>query len=198
MDDQSKFRILIIDDDEASVHMLRTVFQDSGFEVMVAFDGLEGLDVATKHLPDVILTGIVMPRMSGFDMIRNLQNSVSTAKIPVLVYSHLGREGDRDEAEQLGARGFLVRGMTTPNEIVEQARQAISPEREFYLEIDPNKADAKELVETFPIKHAFTCHDGKELVIKLESLSESPQTLRFKATLICGETYRNIIDEGDS
>lgn len=182
-----KPRILIIDDDESSVHILRTVFQESGFEAMVAFDGLEGLDLATKHLPDVILTGIVMPRMSGFDMIRNLQSNVSTAKIPVLVYSHLGREGDRSEAEELKVRGFLIRGMTTPNEIVEQARHVVSPPQKFYIKLESKGTDAKALKENFPLPHETACRDGKEVVIQLESLPNSSDTFTFKATLICGK-----------
>lgn len=187
-----KPRILIIDDDEASVHMLRAVFQESGFEVMVAFDGLEGFDLATKHLPDVIFTGIVMPRMSGFDMIRNLQSNIPTAKIPVLVYSHLGREDDKKEAEKLGVRDFLVRGIITPNEIVERVKQAVTPGRIFYVVLDPVAADAEVMHKTFHFKHRSTCREGGEAMLRLQSLPDTGETGEFNATFICKEMWRSI------
>ena len=62
VDESLKPRILIVDDDEGSVRLLRSSFQEADFEVITAFDGVEGLDLATKHVPDVIITGIVMPR----------------------------------------------------------------------------------------------------------------------------------------
>ena len=69
-----KLKILIVDDDEDSTNLLKGVFKSSGFDVKAAFDGLEGFDMATKFLPDVIITGIVMPRMSGFALISKREN----------------------------------------------------------------------------------------------------------------------------
>ena len=69
-----KLKVLIVDDDEVSTNLLKGVFKSSGFDVKVAFDGLEGFDMATKFLPDVIITGIVMPRMSGFALISRRKN----------------------------------------------------------------------------------------------------------------------------
>lgn len=188
----NKPRILIIDDDESSVQMLRRSFAEAGFEVMVGFDGVEGLDLATKHMPDVIFTGIIMPRMSGFEMMRNLQNNVTTAKIPVIVYSHLGREGDKTTAKELGVRDFLVRGITTPNEIIERVRQAVTPGRTFYVAIDPAIGDAKALHEAFHFKHRSTCREGGEAMLRLQSLPDTDETGEFKAMYICKEAWKSI------
>lgn len=187
MDDQSKHRILIVDDDEDNVRLLRSVFQEADFEVMAAFDGLEGLDLATKHVPDVIITGIIMPRMSGFDMIRNLQNNVPTASIPVLIYSHLGREEDRLESQRLGARDFLVRGLVTPHNVLERAQRLLSRGKSFYIEFDPQRGDARNIQEAFGFKPYFECADGSRMVIKLEPQGPAPAgaTQEFKAAFVC-------------
>lgn len=166
--ESSKPRILIVDDNEDNTRLLRSAFQEAGFEAMIAFDGVEGLDLATKHLPDIIITGIVMPRMSGFEMMKNLSNNVATSKIPVLVYSHLGREEDRVEAQKLGARDFLIQGMITPHGIIERAHKVMSKGKSFYIEFDPQKGDAKELAEAFNFKPYFECPDGSRMLLELE------------------------------
>lgn len=180
-----KPRILIVDDDEESVRLLRSAFEEGGFEVISAFDGLEGLDLATKHLPDVIVTGIIMPRMTGFEMIRNLQNNVATAKIPILVYSHLGREGDRVEAEKLGVKDFFIRGLVTPHEIIERVNRVISRGNIFYLSFDPQQEDARLLAQMFHFSPYFECPDGERMVLKIEPLESTGEQKTFKATFVC-------------
>lgn len=180
-------RILIVDDDEDNVRLLRAAFQEAGLEVMSAFDGVEGLDLATKHVPDVIITGIIMPRMSGFEMMRNLKNNVPTANIPVLVYSHLGREEDRVEAQALGARDFLVRGLVTPHGVIERAQKLLSRGKAFYVEFDPQRADGRVIQEAFNFKPYFECADGSRMVLKLEPVGSNAAGTgqEFKATFVC-------------
>lgn len=185
MNDQQKPRILLVDDDEDSMRLLRSVFQEADFEVMSAFDGLEGLDLATKHLPDVIITGVVMPRMSGFEMMRSLKSGVKTAKIPILIYSHLGREEDRVQAVELGARDFLIRSLITPNEIVERTKRVVVHGKTFYVEFDPQEADAKEIAQTFNLKPYFECPDGSRMVLRLEPLPNPGEVPEFRATFVC-------------
>jgi len=184
-DEVKKPSVLLVDDDEDACRLLRSVFQNAGFEVTLAFDGVEGLDSATKHTPELIITGIVMPRMSGFDMIRGLKSNVATAKIPILVYSHLGREEDREEAIKLGVQGFLIRGMVTPTEIVERVRVFLPHGERFLLSFDPQTPDAKRLAQMFAFPPYFECPNGKRMVIQLEAVSELKNTIEFRATLVC-------------
>lgn len=177
--------VLLVDDDEEASRLLRSVFHNAGFEVTAAFDGVEGLDSATKHIPDLIITGIVMPRMSGFDMVRGLKNNVTTANIPILVYSHLGREEDREEAIKLGVQGFLIRGMVTPTEIVERVRAFLPHGERFLLTFDPQTPDAKRLAQTFAFPPYFECPNGKRMMIQLEAANELKNSIEFRATLVC-------------
>ncbi|MBX4191817.1 MAG: response regulator [Candidatus Doudnabacteria bacterium] len=63
-----KKRILVVDDDAVQKDLYSDVFKDKGYEVIPAADGLEGLEVALKEKPDLIFTGIIMPRMDGFEI----------------------------------------------------------------------------------------------------------------------------------
>jgi len=182
-----KPKVLIVDDDEKSVNLLKGVFISGGFDVKASFDGLEGFDMATKFLPDVIITGIVMPRMSGFEMMKNLKSIISTAKIPIMVFSHLGRQEDKEEAQKLGVRDFLVRGMTTPGDIVKKALSYITRGKVYYLRFDAQDESARELGKDFNFPPGFECAQNERMFIKLEPDEKKGFTPTFKASLVCGK-----------
>ena len=82
-----KIKILIVDDDNPTREMYAEVFQNANFEVMEARDGVEGLDLATKNIHDIIFTGIIMPRMDGWGVIREMRSNPEYASIPIMILS---------------------------------------------------------------------------------------------------------------
>jgi len=159
---------LLVDDDEAIRNMYAEVFKKEGFEVSEAVDGVDGLDKATKNTPSVIFTGIIMPRMDGFQLMEALKKNVGTSGIPVVISSHLGREEDQRRAQELGAKEFFVRGYFTPYEIVEKIR-AIFQLSEYRLKINPTELDAAKIVKDMHFEENFKCGScGGELVLSLK------------------------------
>ena len=135
MTEEKKPKILIVDDNDVIRETYVQVFKQKGFEVLSAVDGIEGADLATKEIPDVILTGIIMPRMDGFQLIRTLRENVQTREIPIAILSHLGREEDRKKAQELGINEFIVQGSASANEIVEKIRSLVKDGGEFQIEL---------------------------------------------------------------
>jgi len=115
-----RVKILVVDDDVPTREMYAEVLSKAGYEIIQANDGLEGLDLATKDMPDLIFTGIVMPRMDGFTLMETLKKTVMTANIPVVISSHMGREEDQQRANVLGAKDFIMRDVTPPKQVVER------------------------------------------------------------------------------
>lgn len=122
-----KGRVLVVDDDHSLVHVAERVLEKEGFEVITAFDGLEGLQKAQAEKPDVIVLDITMPKMDGYQVCSHLQEDPSTARIPVvfLTAKGQGRErttyrerpilvGQRDAARgfEAGAMEFLTKPVT--------------------------------------------------------------------------------------
>lgn len=178
-----KTRILIVDDDVDAREVYRDVFQSANFEVLTAEDGVEGLDLATKELPDVIFTGIIMPRMDGFSLVEALKKNAPTSNIPVLIFSHMGREEDRAKAMKLGARDFIVRGMMPPNEVVARIN-AIFLQGEYNLGFDPYAFDAPKLARDFGLSGNFQCMECSErLVVKLKRADG--ENKNFQAMFVC-------------
>lgn len=178
-------KILIVDDDLTIRNIYAEIFKRNNFEVLEAFDGLEGLDVATKELPDIIFTGIIMPRMDGFALKEALGKNVATAAIPVIMNSHMGRQEDRKKAMEMGIREFFVQGMVTPKEVVERVKVMFGNSVKGYkLKFMPSELDAPELAKDLDYGDQFLCRDcGSPMVMELQvrdnTLSE------FSARIVC-------------
>lgn len=181
--ESKKTKILIVDDDENVRILYADVFKEKGFEVIEAIDGVDGLDKATKNVPNLIFTGIIMPRMDGFGLIEALKKNVLTSNIPVIISSHLGRAEDKEKAKQIGAKDFIMLGYHTPYEVVEKVRRLFTL-REYELRVIPNDLGAKKLAEDMGIKDGLRCKkcDG-ELILSLKLTDEKERI--FSAKLMC-------------
>lgn len=181
-ENEKKPKILIVDDNDVVRETYVQVFSQKGFDVISAVDGIEGADFATKEIPDVILTGIVMPRMDGFQLIRTLQENVQTKEIPIAILSHLGREEDRKKAQELGIKEFIVQGTSSVNEIVEKIRSLMKSGESFRLSFDPYAWDAPRLAMTLQSK-SFNCPSCQQKMI----LEVAPKTegTGYNAVLKC-------------
>lgn len=181
----AKIKILIVDDDFELREMYVEIFQNANFEVIVANDGVEGLDKATKELPDVIFTGIVMPRMDGFSMIESLKKTVMTSGIPVVISSHMGREEDNIRASKLGVRDFIIRGTTRPIEVVERISSLFTQAGgEYQLEFSPYAQEAQKLAKDLNFQANYLCLDCNEKLMLRLKLTD-PKERIFEARFFC-------------
>lgn len=101
----SKIRILVIDDNRSIVRVVQALLQKEGFEVLTAFDGIEGLQKAQEENPDLVILDIVMPRMDGYEVAQLLQDDPDTAAIPILMLTVKGQIDDPSiDARTLASR----------------------------------------------------------------------------------------------
>lgn len=106
-------KILVIDDEPDTVGLLELTLQTAGFDVHGARSGEEGLRLALENKYDLLLLDLMMPGVSGFDLMRSLQEkSGKSAKSPVIILTARGHPEDRDMGERLGAVGYLVKPAT--------------------------------------------------------------------------------------
>ena len=180
-----KIKVLIVDDEDSTREMYAEIFENAGFTVSQARDGIEGLDAATKDVPDAIFSGIIMPRMDGFTFMEALKKNVSTANIPVIVFSHMGREEDQQKANQLGAKDFVIRGMTPPAKVVEKIKNLLINKGVTYrLPINPEDAEVQKLAKDFNLNASYSCLDcGGKLVLEVRLLDSQEHT--FQGRIIC-------------
>ena len=101
-------KILLVEDDQSLVEMYSLRFKESGFKLLVAADGLAGLELAQKELPALILLDIMLPKMDGFAVLADLKKETKTKNIPGLLLSNLGQKTDIDKGKALGADEYVV------------------------------------------------------------------------------------------
>jgi len=116
-------KILVVDDEAPVREIYNKEFTGSGFKVCLAADGEEGLLMAGKETPDLILLDVMMPKMSGIDVLKALKKNELTKKIPVLLLTNLGEEQIIKEGFGLGADGYLLKVSYTPAQVVEECRK---------------------------------------------------------------------------
>jgi two-component system chemotaxis response regulator CheY len=179
-----KIKILLVDDDEAIRTTYAEVFRREGYIVTEALDGLDGLDKATKDVPDIIFTGIIMPRMDGFALKEELAKNVATASVPVLMSSHMGREEDRKRAMEMGVKDFIVSGIVSPREVVARVKVMVGNSAKGYrLKFNSTELDAPELDEDLKLNN-FQCPDcGTEMNLLLTVMDIEKR--EFRAGFVC-------------
>jgi DNA-binding response OmpR family regulator len=82
--------VLVVDDDVAIVSLLRANLEMSGYRVQVAYDGVEALEKIQAEMPDLVILDIQMPRLSGWEVLRDLRRHEKTAMLPVIMLTILG------------------------------------------------------------------------------------------------------------
>jgi len=99
-------RILLVEDNEMNRDMLSRRLRKRGFEVLIAVDGREGVELAASSSPDLILMDMSLPVMDGWEATRRIKTDEATRKIPVIALTAHAMEGDRDKALQAGCDDY--------------------------------------------------------------------------------------------
>jgi CheY-like chemotaxis protein len=108
MSDTGK-RLLLVEDDRFLRRACEVSLKQRGFAVTSAVDGEEGLRLARSERPDLILLDMLMPKLSGLDVLKALRTDAATRGLRVLVLSNSSREQDVQEVTRLGIEGYLVK-----------------------------------------------------------------------------------------
>ena len=104
-----EIKILIVDDQHAVVLLLKLNFEKAGCVVYIASDGEEGLEQALTHKPDLVITDIVMPRMDGYTLCRELSLREETKDIPIVLITGLSQHIDEEKIRPFPVRDFITK-----------------------------------------------------------------------------------------
>jgi DNA-binding response OmpR family regulator len=114
-------RILMIEDDIYIRELYEEVLRNAGYEVITAIDGELGLTKATEGVYDLILLDIMLPKMTGIEVLKKLREEGSaTESVPVYLLTNLGEETIAKETYKLGANGYLLKAKYLPKELIKE------------------------------------------------------------------------------
>ena len=116
--DSAPLKLLLVEDDDSLREIYSTRLAAEGFSIFFAKDGEEALATAVKVRPDIIVSDVMMPRISGFDMLDILRQTPETATTRVIMMTALGSEADIERGNKLGADKYLVKSQVTLEDLV--------------------------------------------------------------------------------
>ncbi len=108
-----KRKILVVDDEIAIVKVLKDRLEIEGYEVLTAYDGAQGVEIAQKEIPDLIIMDITMPNMNGLTAARLIRENPETSKIPIIMLTARGQESDEKAGYQAGAVRYFTKPFST-------------------------------------------------------------------------------------
>ena len=117
--------IFIVEDDRFLSSLMKARLEKEGFVVTQLFDGEEAVEQLKTSKPDLILLDLIMPKVSGFEVLEQISIDPQTNTIPIIVLTNLAQGNDVDKAKQYGAKEYFVKVRTSVNDIVERVRNLV-------------------------------------------------------------------------
>jgi DNA-binding response OmpR family regulator len=188
-------RILVVDDDVSIRSMLKQYLQDRGYETIEAADAREAIGKARTMRPDLILLDIMMPGLSGYDVLRVLKNDEVTRDIPIIVVSVLE---DRERALMLGASDYLTKPVDE-KELFEKIRKALGEkgyrQRICVMIIDGDRETMRKMAMAMRSRDfdVIECTGDREEI--KEGLMRSPELILVDLDVL--EGFKSLLEDGE-
>jgi two-component system phosphate regulon response regulator PhoB len=118
-------KILLVEDDHALAAVYLTRIEAEGFKVKHCDNGESALSSALEYRPDLILLDVMMPKISGFDVLDILRHTPETAHTRIMILSALGQDSDIERAKALGVDEYLIKSQATISEVMSHVRRLL-------------------------------------------------------------------------
>lgn len=115
-------RILLVEDDTALAAVYVTRLQAEGFDVRNVANGEDALAAAINYKPNLILLDVMMPKVSGFDVLDILRNTPETANVKIVMLTALSQPADKERAESLGVDDYLVKSQVVIADVMDRIK----------------------------------------------------------------------------
>lgn len=119
-------KILWVEDDKFLSSLLAKKLNALEAKLFHSSTGADAYDIAVKERPSVIVLDLLLPGISGYDILQKVRNDESIANIPVIVFSNLGQKADIEKAKTLGVTKFIIKATMSLDEIVKEIQKVIS------------------------------------------------------------------------
>lgn len=118
-------KIAIIEDDQAISQMYRFKFEAEGFDVQTAENGKLGLELIQKMKPDIILLDLMMPEMTGDEVLVKLRESSWGKHIKVIILTNMGEQEIPDNVKKMGVSGIILKANMTPRQVADLVKKSL-------------------------------------------------------------------------
>lgn len=130
-------KVMLVEDDNNLREIYEARLLAEGYEIISAHDGEEALALAVKEKPDLIISDVMMPKISGFDMLDILRSSPETKHTKVIMMTALSQLDDKDRADRLGADRYLVKSQVTLEDVIRVTKEILEDPTETSQQAEP-------------------------------------------------------------
>ena len=118
-----KKKILIVEDEAFIAEMYKIKFESDGYEIVLANDGVEGVEKSGQIMPDLVLLDLMMPHKDGYQVLKEIRGNKKTKDLKVYMLSNLGQKEEIDRSMNMGANGFFVKAHLTPTQLLKKINE---------------------------------------------------------------------------
>ena len=119
-------KILLVEDDDGLASVYRMRLESEGFAVNRVANGENALSTAVEYKPDLVLLDVMMPKISGFEVLDILRNTNETKGIKVIMLTALSQDKDKEKAKELGADDFLVKSQVVIADVIDRVKHHLA------------------------------------------------------------------------
>lgn len=118
-----KKQILLVEDEQFLSTLLKNRLEKDGFEVTLARDGEEAVNLLKTVKPSLVLLDLILPKMSGFDVLEAINSDPQLHKAPVMIISNLGQESDIERGKELGAVDYFIKAKISIDDLIKEVKK---------------------------------------------------------------------------
>lgn len=183
--------VLIVEDEDLIRDSYALRLNHEGFRVLEARNGREALERARGETPRLILLDVMLPDISGFEVLKALRADRRFLDTPVVLFTNLSQHIDKHQAARLGATDYLVKSEVSPADVVAKVRSLLAaagqrPIANFRLFVDPERGDAAALAAMLGYPRDYKCaRCGGRMVVQLYGDFSDPWSRNFRVRARC-------------
>lgn len=184
--------ILIVEDEDLIRDAYARRLSHEGYTVAQAATGREALAQARQLLPQLILLDVMLPDISGLEILKSLRADRRFLATPVVLFTNLSQHMDKHQAARMGATDYLVKSEVTPADVVDKVRHLLAdtsgqrPIARFRLFVDPSRGDAAALASLLGYPRDYRCQQCEaQMVMQLYGDFSDPWSRSFRVRFRC-------------
>ncbi len=117
---------MIVEDDRFLSFLMKARLEKDGFTVLQVFDGEEALELLKQQQPNLIILDLIMPKVTGFEVLKTISMTPELAKIPFVIVSNLAQDSDIEKARELGAKDYFVKVKVSIDDLVQRIKTLVA------------------------------------------------------------------------
>jgi len=119
-------KIMIVEDDRFLSSLMKARLEKEGFVVAQAFDGEEAMEMLKQDIPSLIILDLVMPKVTGFEVLQMISITPLLDKVPVIIVSNLAQDSDIEKARQLGVKEYFIKVKVSIDDLIEKIKTLVA------------------------------------------------------------------------